>query len=82
MPSETTPIDPKEQLDELVRDACSVVPVPKSQYRKRLQAYSAAQTIAALEGLKEGYQKTGWIGCTYAIDAAIAAHVGKEERDE
>lgn len=29
----------QESLDELVRDACSVVPVPKSEYRRRLLAW-------------------------------------------
>lgn len=31
-----------DTLDNLVRDACSIVPVPKSEYRRRLLAWRAS----------------------------------------
>lgn len=37
----------EDSIDQLVRDACSVVPVPKSEYRRRLEALIARAKIKA-----------------------------------
>lgn len=39
----------EDSIDTLVRDACSVVPVAKSEYRKRLLAWKHKAVIAELE---------------------------------
>lgn len=43
--------DSADTLNALVRDACSVVPMSKSAYRERLQAYSNARLQAFAEEL-------------------------------
>lgn len=49
------PDGPKNQtLDELVRDACSVIPVSKSEYRRRLVAFiEADRNEACIDARKE-----------------------------
>ncbi len=44
--SVTNPQPTDAELDELVRDACSVVPVAKSEYRKRLLSWRDQHTAA------------------------------------
>ena len=44
-----------ETEDTLTRDACSVVPVPKSEYRRRLLAWRDSYTRRQLEETKTGF---------------------------
>lgn len=41
-----------DSLDKLVRDACSVVPVPKTEYRRRIERYATERAIEELEALR------------------------------
>lgn len=67
-----------DELNALVRDACSVVPVPKSEYRKRLLEWRHRYALSVLEGLKtvkerdgfDQYNPDDWLS---EIDAAISA---------
>lgn len=47
-------VSDSEELDTLVRDACSAVPVVKSEYRRRLVAYTEAQMVQAREEAQFG----------------------------
>jgi hypothetical protein len=47
LPAEAYKPTPLDGLDELVRDACSVVPVSKSEYRRRLERLVAQETARA-----------------------------------
>lgn len=64
-----------EELDALVRDACSATPVSKSEYQERLLAWrdravkeAISKHVAAIKGIRNGIKANGFQDTADAID--------------